>query len=299
MIYIIFFLAVALNGATDAANAVTGVVSGGIMPYRRAAFLSAALNFLGLMCFAAFAPALAETVSQFSAGDPREGAAALMTVVIFAGGAWILSVPTSESHAMIAAMAGASAASGGVINRELLIYINIGALASAVMGAFFSACLRRLIPESFLQKKWVAVLGCAAASVLHGAQDGQKFLALAIGAGILSAGTSSSAKVAFVMFLGTLFGGRRIVRKLGEQMTEVDIPSAVASDIGSAVSLLAVTLLGIPASTTHTKTCAIAGAATVSGKRVDIKELGSILAGWIVTVPVCFLLGWSLCRYVI
>ena len=102
--------------------------------------------------------------------------------------------------------------------------------------------------------------------------------------------------VASAMFLGTLLGGRRIVEKLGEKMTSLSLRSAVSSDIGSALSLFVITLLGIPASTTHIKTCAIAGAAAQWGGKVDKKELVSIAIGWILTVPACIILAYFITK---
>ena len=112
MIYAVFIFAVLVNGATDAANAITGVVCCRLLPYRWAALLSAALNFLGLAVFAAFAPAVSQRVESLASGGEREAFAVLLTVVLFAGGAWIFSVPTSESHALVAALAGVALAKG-------------------------------------------------------------------------------------------------------------------------------------------------------------------------------------------
>ncbi|MBQ7836052.1 MAG: inorganic phosphate transporter [Clostridia bacterium] len=296
MIYLVFILSVMLNGATDAANAITGAVCGGAMSYRRAAILSALLNFLGLTVFSFFSPSLYESVGKLSTGDVREGAAVLLTVVIFAGGAWFFSIPTSESHAMIAAMAGAGAAFGKSIDKDMLIYITVGAVAGALLGALLSGACVKLLPLKILSGKWLVTAGCAVSSFVHGAQDGQKFLALAVATGIMNESAFSVLAVATLMLLGTLLGGKRIVIKLGERMTPVDTKSAVASDMGSAASLLFLTLLGIPASTTHTKTCAIAGAAAASGKKVDIKELLSIVLGWLITLPVCFLLAYFITK---
>ena len=296
VIHIVFILAVLLNGATDAANSVTGAVYSGALSYRRAAMISALLNFAGLVAFAAVCPGLYERVSSLSSGDVREAVATLATVVIFAGGAWLFSVPTSESHAMIAAMAGSGLAMGRETKVSTFVFIVAGALLSALLSAFFAGIMRIALPRRLLGSKAASVVGCCLGSFLHGAQDGQKFLALAVATGVLRESIGSVFAVALLMFAGTLFGGGRIVRMLGEKMTAVSGAEAVASDIGSAAGLLAVTLMGVPASTTHTKTCAIAGAAAVSGKRVGKSELAAILAGWILTLPVCFLLAYFITK---
>ncbi len=296
LIYIILALAVLVNGATDAANAITGVVSGSILNYRSAALLSAAFNFLGLAVFACFMPAVSETVQGIASGGIKEAGIVLATVVIFAGGAWLFSIPTSESHALIAAMWGCSAAVGKATDIKKLVIILFGAIVSALLGGLVSAVVCRTVPTGALTNKSAAIVGCIASSFLHGAQDGQKFLALAVSMGLLKFSWISVCLVAAVMFTGTLLGGRRIVVKLGEKMTKVDIKSAVASDAGSAAALLIVTMLGIPSSTTHTKTCAIAGAAAAEGEKVDKKELGGIVFGWILTFPACCFLAYFITK---
>lgn len=295
MIYVFFILAVLLNGATDAANAITGVVCGGVVSYRWAAFFSAALNFAGLLIFAALFPAVSETVVGIASGGRDEALAVLLTIVIFAGAAWIFSVPTSESHALISALAGVALARGQGMDAVGLVYIMLGALLSALLGALLGAASSRLFGR-VSRGKALLIVGCGASSFFHGAQDGQKFLALAVATGLLDFSIPSVMLVASVMFLGTLLGGRRIVRRLGEKMVHLSLPVALSSDIGSALSLFIITLLGIPASTTHTKTCAIAGAASFCGAGFDKKELCGIVFGWIITVPACILLAYFITK---
>ena len=296
MIYAVFILAVLVNGATDAANAITGVVSCGVLPYRWAALFSASLNFAGLAASAALFPAVSKTVGGLASGGEGEAFAALLTVVLFAGGAWIFSIPTSESHALVASLAGIALSRGQGMDWIRLAYITLGALASALLGALFGAALSALCAKAERWNKALAVAGSGLASFFHGAQDGQKFLALAIATGLFDFSVFSVMLVASAMFLGTLLGGRRIVEKLGAKMTRLHLSSAVASDVGSALSLCIITPLGIPASTTHTKTCAIAGAAKASGERVDKKELLSIAFGWILTVPCCIILAYFITK---
>ncbi len=296
MIYAVFVLAVLLNGATDAANAITGVVCCNIIRYRWAALLSAVLNFAGLIAFATFSPRVSETVEGLASGGQREAFSVLLTIVIFAGAAWLFSVPTSESHALVSALSGVALAGGQGMDIARLAYIMLGALLSALMGALFGAALTGIFMRVKRGNGALAVIGCAAASFFHGAQDGQKFLALAVATGMLGFNAWSVIFVAFAMFLGTLLGGGRIVRRLGERMANLNPPVAVASDIGSALSLCIITLFGIPASTTHTKTCAIAGAASLGGSGFDKKELYGIVFGWVITVPACILLAYFITK---
>ncbi len=296
MIYVVFILAVLLNGATDAANAITGVVSCNVISYRLASFVSAALNFAGLAVFAALSPAVSKTVEGIASGGRVEAFAVLLTIVIFAGGAWLVSIPTSESHALVSALAGVALASGQELSWGQLAFIMLGALISALLGALVGAVLSGLFSKTKRYNKALALMGCAASSFFHGAQDGQKFLALAVATDLFEFNIASVILVASVMFVGTLLGGRRIVEKIGSKMAQMNLSSAVASDIGSAISLCIITLLGIPSSTTHTKTCAIAGASFAVGERVDKKELFDIVLGWIITVPACIILAYFITK---
>ncbi len=296
MIYAVFILAVMINGATDAANSLTGVVCCKILPYRSAALLSASLNFAGLALFAALFPKVSQTVEALTSGGPKEALAVLLTIALFAGGAWIFSLPTSESHALIAALAGVTMAKGQALDIYMLLYITLGALASAALGALFGAIVCSSLKEKLSESKCLALLGCGLSSFFHGAQDGQKFLALAIATGMLRFNTFSVMLVGSAMFFGTLLGGKRIVEKLGNKMTHLTLKSAVSSDIGSAFALLIITFLGIPSSTTHTKICAIAGASAGMGERVDKKELVLIAFGWALTLPACIVLSYFITK---
>ncbi len=296
MIYAVFILAILINGATDAANAITGVVCTRILPYRWAAVLSASLNFAGLAVFSAFSPKVLQTVESLAMGGVKEAMAALLTVAIFAGGAWIFSLPTSESHALVAALAGVALAKGQGVDFHKLMFITLGALVSALLGALFGAAVSVFLKEQGKGNRVLALIGCSLSSFFHGAQDGQKFLALAVATDLLGFKITSVMLVGAAMFFGTLLGGRRIVEKLGEKMTHLSLGGAVSSDIGSALALGIITLLGIPSSTTHTKTCAIAGAAAGMGERVDKKELATIAFCWLLTIPVCIILAYFITK---
>ena len=296
VIYAVFLLAVFMNGATDAANSLTGVVCCRILPYKCAALLSAALNFSGLSVFSSFSPKVLKTVESLASGGEKEAFAVLLTVALFAGGAWMFSVPTSESHALVAALAGVTLAKGQGADLYKLAFITLGAVASALLGALMGAAVCFFVKEKAKINRTLAIFGFALSSFFHGAQDGQKFLALAVATNLLDFNGFSVILVGAAMFVGTLLGGRRIVEKLGEKMTDLSLRSAVSSDIGSAVSLFIITLLGIPSSTTHTKTCAIAGASAAMGAKVNKKELFTIALGWILTVPACIILAYFITK---
>ena len=135
-----------------------------------------------------------------------------------------------------------------------------------------------------------AIIGLSAvSSFFHGAQDGQKFLALAISAGILADGGRVWAVIAaaLIMGAGTLFG-ERIIRKMGFEMVDATPVAVFSSDVGSTAALALFTLLGVPASTTHVRMVSLAAAVKASGERADVSTMSVLLAAWIATFPVCF-----------
>ena len=285
-----------MNGATDAVCSICGVVSSGALTYKKAALFAGVMNFAGLFVFAHIYPSVAKNVSFLGEGGIKEGIAVLLSVVVWSSCAWLLSIPTSESHGLLGAVAGAMLAKEGRFVVEPVILSVEGAMLSAVFGALLAAALAVVLKKVGLKGRLGAVMGCGASAFFHGAQDGQKFLAVAVSFGLLTESTLSVVAVASVMLVGTLVGGRKMVTRVGERMTRLSYASSVASDAGCALSLLLVTLLGLPASTTHTKTCSIAGAALLSGERVDKKELAEITVGWVLTVPACMLLSFYITK---
>ncbi|MEG1869317.1 MAG: inorganic phosphate transporter, partial [Oscillospiraceae bacterium] len=102
-----------------------------------------------------------------------------------------------------------------------------------------------------------------------------------------------------VMTAGTLIGGKRIIQNIGTNMTDTDSVTGVTSDIAAVVCLITATLYGLPVSTTHTKTMAVAGACVAKNKAgLNMYILGKLIFTWLMTFPVCGLLGYFLVRFV-
>ena len=297
-----------VNGWTDAPNAVATCVASGAMPMRRAINMAAVFNFLGLLAVLPFGAAVGE---EISAAVPRnENAltvlcAAMISVVAFAVFAWYFGVPTSESHALVSALSGAAAAAGAGITKSLWISVFLGILITSGAGFLLGLGFKRAMDRSGLYKqkralKITEILCAALLSLIHGAQDGQKFSALIILTLSLSAGReiNGSAATLFCALLlgaGTAVGGARIIKKVGNGITVVDEGGGVCCDAAAFVSILVCTVFGMPVSTTHTKTSAILGVGA-AGKRVNLKTFSEIFSLWLLTFPVCFGLGYVIAR---
>jgi len=309
-----------VNGWTDAPNAIACAVSTGAIKYRSAAWMAGLCNLLGLLSSYLTGALVTETIfslASFDAG-PQDSllalGAAMASIVIFAVVAWRLGIPTSESHALISAITGAAIAlgSGASIGLPAWTKVLAGLVISIVLGfgqgwlftKLFGKALAALRGRTLDKFQIFAAGGMA---FMHGAQDGQKFVAIFILAELFAKGQSSYGPIsladhlpvlflcAFTMALGTSVGGGRIVDLVGYKMVRLEKPGGVCADLGGALCLLFASLWGIPMSTTHTKTTAMLGAGAAEGaNRVDFSVVGGIILTWGITFPACGFLGWAL-----
>ena len=140
-------------------------------------------------------------------------------------------------------------------------------------------------------------IAAALTALLHGAQDGQKFLALLLLAQGLEGGGSPSRLglallTAGVMALGTALGGKPIVEKVGTELASLSPAEGLAADLGAGAVLLACSALGLPVSTTHAKVAAVCGA----GRGASRAVMGQMAGAWILTFPACGGIAFLLAR---
>ena len=222
----------------------------------------------------------------------------LASVVIFSVACWLFSMPSSESHALIAGIAGASLALSGSLNLsfflKIILYTFIACAFSFFISYATSKALKLYLPYSRLQ-----VASCLGTSFMHGAQDGQKFVGILL---FLSRGGKDVSPlpliimVGVVLFLGTLLGGGRIVKSMGEGIVRLSPKSAFISDMGATISLIICSIIGIPVSTSNIKACSVAGAGLGENQRVNYKILVKMTYIAIITFPVCTLISYLLVR---
>ena len=301
-----------VNGWTDAPNAIAGAVVTGALPFRRAVALAAVCNFLGVLCVTSVNASVADTVYSLASfgGGSRAALAALCAamaaVVLWAALAWCFGIPTSESHALAAGVSGAAVALEGSFSclrwdswGKVLLGLLLSALAGFGAGRLAARRLRT-VKVSDRTLLGAQVPGAALAAFLHGAQDGQKFLGIFLLGTTLARGSSPliplwlMALCAGFMALGTLMGGRRIIDRVGREMVSLGPREGLAADLGSIACLLGATVLGLPVSTTHTRTCALLGVGSAGGGRVDRRVAGEVALAWLLTFPGCGAVGyWS------
>lgn len=294
-----------VNGWTDAPGAIATAVGSGAMSFRKSVWMAAACNFIGAAAACLCFPAVADTIGELVAfSSPRAAVtalnAALLSIVLWAVAAWRFGLPTSESHALLAGLSGAALALGrgaAQLNAgawlQALAGLALSLPAGAAAGRWLRKQLRGRVNRPALWQRRAAAL----TALLHGAQDGQKFLALLLLAGALDGGRPASRLplallTAGVMALGTAFGGKPIVEKVGSELASLSPSDGLAADLGAGAVLLVCSLMGLPASTTHAKVAAVCGAGQSSDRRV----MGQMAGAWVLTFPVCGMAAFLLTK---
>ncbi|MCI8303569.1 MAG: inorganic phosphate transporter [Lawsonibacter sp.] len=316
---VLLTLAVLLvNGWTDAPNAIAGAVVTGALPFRPAVLLAAVCNFMGVLCVTSVNASVAETVYSIASFGGGPGAAltalcaAMTAIVLWAGAAWCFGIPTSESHALVAGISGAAVALEGslsCIRWDCWAKVGLGLILSAAAGFWVGRLVYiRILPVKVSPNTLRAAQlpGAAAAAFLHGAQDGQKFIGVFLLGTALAQGRADESTFiiplwlmglcALFMALGTLMGGRRIINTVGREMVTLGPREGLAADLGSIACLLGATLLGLPVSTTHTRTCALLGVGAAAGGLADWRTAGKIALAWVLTFPGCMAIGYWTAR---
>ncbi len=314
-----------VNGWTDAPNAIATCVSTRAIGVRKAIFMAVVFNFLGVLIMTAVNSKVAYTIyNMVDFGNDTKTAlialcAAMAAIVIWATAAWYFGIPTSESHALIAGISGAAIAiqnSFKGINGAEWLKVLWGILLSTVLGfamGFVSAKLTAAVCRNknrMKTEKFFAggqIVGGAAMAFMHGAQDGQKFMAIFLLGAALSGGQADvtgftvpiwlMVLCSLVMGLGTSIGGYRIIKSVGMDMVKLKPYQGFAADLSSSLCLLLSSLTGIPVSTTHTKTTAIMGVGAARRlSNVNWSVVKELVFTWIFTFPGCGLLGFIMAK---
>lgn len=314
-----------VNGWTDAPNAIATCVATRAISAKKAILMAAVFNFLGVFVMTAVNASVAMTIYNIAdfGGNAQHSlialCAAMTAIVLWATAAWFFGIPTSESHALIAGISGAAVAIHGSfsgINGGEWVKVLYGIVLSTVLGfilGFLSAKLtvllfrnqNRLTAGRFFSGAQIA--GGAAMAFMHGAQDGQKFMAIFLLGAAFAGGQSDLTTFTVplwlmilcsaVMGLGTSIGGTKIIKSVGRDMVRLKPYQGFAADVAATLCLLLSSLTGIPVSTTHTKTTAIMGVgAARSVKNVNWGIVKDLVLTWVCTFPGCGLLGYALAK---
>lgn len=310
-----------VNGWTDAPNAIATCISTRSMSPRSAIIMAAVFNFFGVFVMTIFNATVAQTIYKMVdfGGSPHDAlvalCAALFAIVLWATAAWWFGIPTSESHALIAGISGAAIAlQGGIsgINPDEWVKVLYGLALSAVMGFALGVSVVKgieLVFKGIDRRKTYGffrnaqIIGSAGMAFMHGAQDGQKFMGVFMLSMFLAQGQASVTEFLIpmwliflcsaVMTLGTSIGGYRIIKSVGMDMVKLNKYQGFSADLAAFVCLFTASILGLPVSTTHTKTTAIMGVG--AAKRISSVNWGVVkemVTAWVLTFPGCGLIGY-------
>jgi len=310
LVFIIVFLALAfdfINGFHDTANAIATSVSTRALTPRGAIILASCMNLIGALMFTGVAKTIGGKVA-----DPfkLEDGLTVVIATLLAAIAWNLitwwkGIPSSSSHALIGALAGAAIASEGWDG------INYGGFSSIVMGLIFSPIIAfvfgfvimtvfkwifgranpHIINKGFRKGQW---LTAAFQAFTHGTNDAQKAMGV-ITMALVVAGLQEDLEVALwvkisaavAMAAGTAMGGWKIIKTMGTKIFKIEPINGFSADFGAASVILGATLTHFPVSTTHAITSSILGVgAAKKFRNVKWAVAGRIVVTWVITIPI-------------
>ena len=295
-----------MNGFHDAANSIATVVSTRVLRPHWAVVWAAFFNFAALGVFGvAVAATIGKGIIDPAVIDHRVVFGALVGGISWNVITWYYGIPSSSSHALIGGLAGAAVAKGGVDTligggfAKTAVAIVLSPLLGMVLGIALMITVSWICAKSTPQRvdRWFRRLQLVSAglySLGHGGNDAQKTMGiiwmLLIAADRLEPTDPLPVWVVLacygVISLGTLFGGWRIVKTMGQKITKLKPVDGFCAETGGAITLFLATGLGVPVSTTHTITGAIVGvgsARKISAVRWGVA--GGIVWAWVLTIP--------------
>lgn len=307
-----------VNGWTDAPNAIATVIGTRSLSPRQAILMAAIMNLAGVLSGTAVASTIGKGIIDPKAVDLVTVGGGMVGIIFWSTLAARWGLPTSESHALVAGLAGAGIATAG---PNVLIWagwkkVLIGLMFSTFLGFFGGMLVMSAIYWLFRNKspgpvkglfRWLQVASSAFMAFSHGSNDGQKFMGAFTMALVISGHLTTFAVPTWVIFLcagvmasGTMIGGWKIMQTMGMKMTRLETHQGFAAEMAAASTIELATRFGIPLSTTHTISTSIMGVGTT--RRVTAVRwgvTGEIITAWVLTFPICAGISWlvvKICR---
>jgi inorganic phosphate transporter, PiT family len=296
-----------MNGFHDAANSIATVVSTGVLKPQQAIVFAAFFNVVAIFIFhLSVAATIGKGIVQPGVVDHHVVFGALIGAIFWNLVTWWWGIPSSSSHALIGGIAGAAIAKAGAGSLiaagmwKTVLFIFVSPVLGFLLGALLMVIVANLFRHASPLKvdnlfRRLQLVSAGLYSLGHGGNDAQKTIGiiwlLLIASGYASA--SASMPPAWVIWccyiaigLGTMFGGWRIVKTMGQKITKLKPVGGFCAETGGAITLFLATALGIPVSTTHTITGAIVGVGSVRrASAVRWGLAGNIVWAWIFTIP--------------
>lgn len=307
-----------LNGFHDSANSIATVVSTKVLSPVVAVILAAFFNFIA---FTVFPLKVAHTIGNGVVNPDVLNmtvlASALVAAITWNLLTWWLGLPSSSSHTLVGGLIGAAFAYSGISSIvfagviKIVLFIFIAPLLGMVMSFIISSIvvyLFRKFTPSNVDKifRRLQIISSSTLSLGHGGNDAQKSMGIIWAALIISGLNTKDDPIALwiilscqtAIALGTLFGGWRIVKTMGQKITKVKPFEGFCSETAGALTLFGSTHFGIPVSTTHTITGAIIGVGARRGaSAVKWGVTKKIFWAWILTIPVSSVIGGTMYHF--
>jgi inorganic phosphate transporter, PiT family len=312
-----------MNGFHDAANGISTVVSTRVLKPYQAVVIAAMMNFIAVFIFhLSVAATVGKGIIDTGIVDHNVVLGALVGAIAWNIITWWYAIPSSSSHALIGGLVGAGVAKAGtwalipagILKTVAFIFISpaLGFVIGSVLFLAISWLFVRVTPSRVDRIfRRLQLFSSSLYSLGHGGNDAQKTIGiiwmLLIAGGYTPAQGSVPPWVVIACYVtigfGTMFGGWRIVKTMGQRITKIRPASGFCAELSGSITLFLATSLGIPVSTTHTITGSIVGVgATQSVSAVRWGLAGNIVWAWILTIPCsAFMAGlaWWIARLVL
>jgi inorganic phosphate transporter, PiT family len=301
-----------INGFHDSANSIATIVSTKVLSPFSAVLLAAIFNFVAFTIFPLkVATTMGKGVVHPDAINLTVIAAALVAAISWNLLTWWWGLPSSSSHTLVGGLVGAAIASSGVHAvifggvLKIVIFIVVAPLLGMIFSYFISVIVINIVKKQspFVVDKHfrrLQLLSASAFSLGHGGNDAQKSMGIIWVALITMGMATVHDKIALwivlscqsAIALGTLFGGWRIVKTMGQKITKLKPFEGFCAETAGALTLFGATHFGIPVSTTHTITGSIIGVGAIKGSgAVKWGVTTKIFWAWILTIPVSATIG--------
>jgi len=301
-----------INGFHDAANAIATVVSTRVLSPGVAIVMAGCLNFVGALSGTAVAKTVGAGLAKPEAVTQSTIIAALLAAIIWNLVTWYLAIPSSSSHALIAGIVGAAVSGGGVGVlmwsglEKVLLALLFSPLIGFVCGLLLMGALLWLFRWASPSSvggifRHLQMVSAAFMAFSHGNNDAQKTMGIMTMALVVYGAIPDFHVPIWVMVLaavsmgaGTASGGWRIIRTMGSKLVALQPVHGFAAETAAATVIEAASRLGFPLSTTHVISSTIMGVG--ASRRLSAVRwglAGNIAMAWVLTLPVCALMGWA------
>ena len=308
LILFVIFVALAfdfLNGFHDSANSIATIVSTRVLTPRKAVMWAAFFNLVAAFLFDVnVAKTIGKGLVRLESVNEYVILCGLLGAIAWNLITWYFGLPSSSSHALMGGYAGAAIAKAGYGSilyggwTNTLVFIVVAPLMGMVMGFGFKVILMWMFnnnPSTKINRMFrkLQLLSAALYSLGHGTNDAQKTMGIITGL-LVASGYLTTFHVPFLVIiashiaiaLGTLFGGWRIVKTMGQKVTKLKASDGFCAETAGGITLLVTAFAGISVSTTHTITGAIMGVGAT--KRLSAVRWGvaeRIVVAWVLTIP--------------